>query len=145
MTPFTYVEVGSVKEALEAFHGGGDGRSKWIAGGTNLVDLMKENVERPMRLIDLNALDLHGIEPAADGGLMLGALARNAATAYNDTVRRRYPLLNAALLAGASPQIRNMATNGATCCNAPAASISTTWARHATSASRARVVPPSAA
>lgn len=112
MTPFTYVEVGSVEEALEAFHGGGDGESKWIAGGTNLVDLMKENVERPMRLIDLNALDLYGIEPGAHGGLMLGALARNAATAYTDTVRRRYPLLNAAMLAGASPQIRNMATNG---------------------------------
>jgi xanthine dehydrogenase YagS FAD-binding subunit len=112
MTPFTYVEVGSIEEAFQAFHGGAHGESKWIAGGTNLVDLMKENVERPMRLIDLNALDLHGVELAADGGLLLGALGRNAATAYNDTVRRRYPLLNAALLAGASPQIRNMATNG---------------------------------
>ena len=108
MTPFTYVEVSSVEEALAAF----DGHSRWIAGGTNLLDLMKENVERPLRLIDLNALPLAGIEPTAKGGLMLGALARNAATAYDDTVRRHYPLLSAALLAGASPQIRNMATNG---------------------------------
>jgi xanthine dehydrogenase YagS FAD-binding subunit len=112
MTPFTYVEAASVEEALDAFEAGGAECSRWIAGGTNLIDLMKENVERPLRLIDLNALELHAIEPAAGGGLMLGALARNAATAYDDAVRRRYPLLNAALLAGASPQIRNMATNG---------------------------------
>ncbi|SEK17130.1 MULTISPECIES: xanthine dehydrogenase family protein subunit M [unclassified Variovorax] len=108
MTPFTYVEPGSVDEALAAF---GEG-TRWIAGGTNLIDLMKENVERPRRLVDLNRLALDRIEPSRDGGLMLGALARNAATAYDATVRRRYPLLSAALLAGASPQIRNMATNG---------------------------------
>jgi xanthine dehydrogenase YagS FAD-binding subunit len=57
MTPFTYVEAASVEEALEAFEAGGAERSRWIAGGTNLIDLMKENVERPLRLIDMNALD----------------------------------------------------------------------------------------
>jgi xanthine dehydrogenase YagS FAD-binding subunit len=108
MTPFTYVEASSVDDALDAFDSG----SRWIAGGTNLLDLMKENIERPMRLVDLNALPLDRIEPTQEGGLMLGALARNAVTAYDDTVRHRYPLLSAALLAGASPQIRNMASNG---------------------------------
>jgi xanthine dehydrogenase YagS FAD-binding subunit len=121
MTPFTYVEASTVEQALQAFGdaeageahaGAAEGDTRWIAGGTNLIDLMKENVTRPLRLIDLNGLALRGIEPTAGGGLMLGALARNAATAYDDNVRRRYPLLSAALLAGASPQIRNMATNG---------------------------------
>ena len=87
-------------------------RVKLIAGGTNLLDLMKENVMRPARLVDINRLPLGGIEETAAGGLALGALARNADTAYHPLVRRRYPLLTAALLAGASPQIRNMATNG---------------------------------
>jgi xanthine dehydrogenase YagS FAD-binding subunit len=83
-----------------------------VAGGTNLLDLMKENVARPATLVDINALPLATIEATADGGLSLGALARNADTAHHPLVRARYPLLSAALLAGASPQIRNMATNG---------------------------------
>ena len=83
-----------------------------VAGGTNLLDLMKENVARPATLVDINALPLAHIEATADGGLSLGALARNADTAHHPLVRTRYPLLSAALLAGASPQIRNMATNG---------------------------------
>jgi len=113
MTPFTYVEATSVEQALQAFEGGeNDEDVRWIAGGTNLLDLMKENVERPTRVIDLNRLQLRAIEPTESGGLILGALARNADTAYDEAVRQRYPLLNAALLAGASPQIRNMATNG---------------------------------
>ncbi|RYX94692.1 MAG: xanthine dehydrogenase family protein subunit M [Comamonadaceae bacterium] len=85
---------------------------KFIAGGTNLIDLMKENVVRPERLIDINGLSLDTIEETADGGLRLGALARNADTAYHPLVEQRYPLLSAAILAGASPQIRNMASNG---------------------------------
>lgn len=113
MTPFTYIEAESVDAALKSLAASaGQGQARLIAGGTNLIDLMKENVERPMRLIDINGLDLRGIETTAAGGLMLGALARNAATAYDESVRQNYPLLNAALLAGASPQIRNMATNG---------------------------------
>lgn len=85
---------------------------RWVAGGTNLLDLMKEDVQRPVLLMDVGRLPLTGIEPTADGGLSLGATARNADTAHHPLVRSRYPLLSAAILAGASPQIRNMATNG---------------------------------
>jgi xanthine dehydrogenase YagS FAD-binding subunit len=83
-----------------------------VAGGTNLIDLMKENVMRPAKLVDISRLGLDAIEATSDGGLKLGALARNADTAYHPLVRARYPLLTAAILAGASAQIRNMATNG---------------------------------
>ncbi|MGH6647926.1 FAD binding domain-containing protein [Aquabacterium sp.] len=88
------------------------GSSRFIAGGTNLIDLMKENVLRVGKLVDINHLGLDGIESNDAGGLTLGALARNADTAYHPVVRERYPLLSAAILAGASPQIRNMASNG---------------------------------
>jgi xanthine dehydrogenase YagS FAD-binding subunit len=83
-----------------------------LAGGTNLVDLMKQNVEQPSHLIDVNRLQLAAIEELPDGGLRLGALAHNAETANHPLVRQRYPLLSQAILAGASPQLRNMATNG---------------------------------
>ncbi len=86
--------------------------AKFIAGGTNLIDLMKENVERPERLIDINKLPLAEITDNEAGGLRLGALATNANTAYDERVIRRYPLLSQTILAGASPQLRNMATNG---------------------------------
>lgn len=85
---------------------------RWVAGGTNLLDLMKEDVQRPVLLVDVGRLPLSGIAPTPDGGLALGATARNADTAHHPLVRSRYPLLSAAILAGASPQIRNMATNG---------------------------------
>jgi len=84
----------------------------FIAGGTNLIDLMKENVSRPSRLVDITRLPLNRIEELQDGGLRLGALVTNADTAYNALVERRYPILSRAILAGASPQLRNMATNG---------------------------------
>ena len=86
--------------------------AKFIAGGTNLIDLMKENVLRPQRLIDITRLSLNRIAPAEDGGLCLGALVKNSSVAYNQQVEERYPLLSKAILAGASPQIRNMATVG---------------------------------
>ena len=89
-----------------------DATAAFIAGGTNLVDLMKENVTRPNRLIDITRLPLTRIEETATGGLRLGALVTNAATVYNEQVERRYPLLAQAILSGASPQLRNMATNG---------------------------------
>ncbi len=89
-----------------------NGTGQFIAGGTNLVDLLKENVERPARLIDINRLPLTAIEERPDGGLRLGALATNADTAYHPEVQRRYPMLARAILAGASAQLRNMATNG---------------------------------
>lgn len=85
---------------------------RFIAGGTNLIDLMKERLAHPVSLIDINALPLADIELDPAGGLRLGALARNADTADHPLVREHYPLLRAAILAGASPQLRNMATNG---------------------------------
>jgi xanthine dehydrogenase YagS FAD-binding subunit len=83
---------------------------RFIAGGTNLVDYMKLNVERPRQLVDINGLPLDKIEPTAEGGLKIGALARNADVAQHPTVKELYPVLSQALLAGASPQLRNMAT-----------------------------------
>lgn len=87
-------------------------QSKFISGGTNILDLMKVNVIRPTQLIDLNALPLRTIEPVPDGGLRIGALATNAETAYDSRVQQDYPMLSEAILAGASAQLRNMATNG---------------------------------
>lgn len=86
--------------------------ARFLAGGTNLLDLMKSDVLAAARLVDLNRAGLAAITETADGGLDLGALARNSDTANHPLVRRRYPLLTQALLAGASPQVRNMATNG---------------------------------
>ncbi len=97
----------AIKEKVEA-NGGG----QFLAGGTNLVDLLKENVARPARLIDINRLPLAAVEPMSGGGLRLGALVTNADTAYHPEVQRRYPMLSRAILAGASAQLRNMATNG---------------------------------
>lgn len=108
MRPFDFVQPRHWEEATAAT-GANDA---FIAGGTNLIDLMKEDVARPTRLIDINRLALATIEETAEGGLKLGALARNADTAYHPLVRARFPLLSAAILAGASPQIRNMASNG---------------------------------
>jgi len=109
MNPITYVEAGDITGAL--YHSGQPGRA-FIAGGTNLIDLMKEQVMRPHALVDINSLALADITASPSGGLLLGATARNADTAYHPLVRDGYPLLTAAILAGASPQIRNMASNG---------------------------------
>lgn len=84
----------------------------YLGGGTNLIDLMKGGIERPRRLIDISDLPLARIEPLPEGGLRLGALVRNTDAANHPLVRRDYPLLSQALLAGASPQLRNMATVG---------------------------------
>jgi xanthine dehydrogenase YagS FAD-binding subunit len=110
MNAFTYTRAHDVATAVREV--GADGAAKFIAGGTNLIDLMKENVERPRRLIDINHLPLAEIQPGADGGLRLGALVTNTDVAYHEQVERRYPLLSKAILAGASPQLRNMATVG---------------------------------
>ncbi len=108
MTPFTYVRAGSVPDALQ--RRGLDG-ARYLGGGTNLVDLMRENVERPSALVDVSGLD-GGIVERDDGGLVIGAAARNTAIAEHRAVRERYPVLARAILAGASAQIRNMATLG---------------------------------
>ncbi|RYF40347.1 MAG: xanthine dehydrogenase family protein subunit M [Comamonadaceae bacterium] len=108
MNNFGYSTAGDADTALAQL--GPQGR--FIAGGTNLLDLMKENLVRPAQLVDINRLPLDRIEALPDGGFRLGALARNAATAYHAEVREHLPLLSTAILAGASPQIRNMASNG---------------------------------
>ena len=110
MNSFTYTRADDVASAVREI--AGDGTAKFIAGGTNLIDLMKENVMRPGRLIDISRLALNEINSTAGGGLRLGALARNTDVAYHEEVERRYPLLSKAILAGASPQLRNMATVG---------------------------------
>jgi xanthine dehydrogenase YagS FAD-binding subunit len=110
MVPFTLTRPADLAEAVRDAASHPDAR--FIAGGTNILDLMKENVARPARLIDITRLPLAAIEPTPEGGLRLGALATNADTAYHEEVERRYPLVSKAILAGASAQIRNMATNG---------------------------------
>ncbi|OUJ69842.1 FAD binding domain-containing protein [Hymenobacter crusticola] len=86
--------------------------TRFIAGGTNLLDLMKQQVEQPAKLVDINRLPLSAITELPNGGLRLGALVTNADTAYHPLVQGRYPLLAQTILAGASPQLRNKATNG---------------------------------
>jgi xanthine dehydrogenase YagS FAD-binding subunit len=109
MNRFSYVRAADAAQAVKL---GGASGARFLAGGTNLVDLLKENVERPATVIDIRRLPLSGITDLEDGSLRLGALATNAATAYDRRVEARYPLLASAILAGASPQLRNAATNG---------------------------------
>jgi xanthine dehydrogenase YagS FAD-binding subunit len=109
MNRFDYVRPSTVAEAVQAL--GADPAARFIAGGTNLIDLMKYDVERPGRLIDITRLPLRAIE-AKDGGLRIGALVTNASAAYDAQVKERYPLLSSAILAGASAQLRNAASTG---------------------------------
>ncbi len=110
MQPFTYVSITNQGQAIQSM--AGNDTAKFLAGGTNLIDEMKLGVERSAELIDINALPLTKIEKSPDGGLRIGALVRNSDLAWNDAVRRKYPVLSQALLSGASPQLRNMATTG---------------------------------
>jgi xanthine dehydrogenase YagS FAD-binding subunit len=110
MNPFAYQRATTPEEAVKVVST--TRRAKFLGGGTNLVDLMKDNVERPVLLVNINTLQLDKIELMADGGLRLGALARNSDTANHEVVKSKYPLISQAILAGASPQLRNMATNG---------------------------------
>jgi xanthine dehydrogenase YagS FAD-binding subunit len=96
----------------QAIHAASMPAARFVAGGTNLIDMMKLNVERPRQLVDINALALSAITPTPQGGLILGALARNADVAHHPAVLRDYPVLSQALLSGASPQLRNMASTG---------------------------------
>ena len=108
MRPFTYERAQSVAEAVtSAAKASG---AKFLAGGTNLLDLMKLQIEAPAHLIDVNRLDLDTIEDTPDGGLRIGALVRNTDLAAHSRVRRDYGVLARALLAGASGQLRNRAT-----------------------------------
>ena len=108
MKPFTYERATSPAQAAAAAAGASD--AKFIAGGTNLLDLMKLQVETPTHLIDVNGLALDKIEATPDGGLRIGALVRNTDLAADERMRRDYGLLSRALLAGASGQLRNKAT-----------------------------------
>jgi xanthine dehydrogenase YagS FAD-binding subunit len=110
MNTFVYARAEDVASAVRAR--AAEGGARFIAGGTNLLDLMKENVEHPSQLIDITRLPLGEIRSSAGGGLRLGALATNTDVAYHPDVERGYPLLARAILAGASPQLRNMASVG---------------------------------
>lgn len=112
MIPAAYQRPGTVDQALHALAAQSNGEVRAIGGGTNLLDLMKLQLMAPAGLVDINRLPLDVIEPRDDGGLRIGATARNAQTAWHPLVEQQYPLLSAAMLAAASPQIRNMATNG---------------------------------
>jgi xanthine dehydrogenase YagS FAD-binding subunit len=108
MKPFTYERARTPAEAAAAV--ARQPGAKFIAGGTNLLDLMKLQIETPPHLVDVNTLGLDRIDPTTDGGLRIGALVRNTDLAADDRVRRDYAVLSRALLAGASGQLRNKAT-----------------------------------
>jgi xanthine dehydrogenase YagS FAD-binding subunit len=110
MINFQYARANDVADAVRQIVA--DPTAKFIAGGTNLIDLMKEDVERPSRLIDISRLPLKTVEDTPDGGLRIGALVPNSDLAYHPLIEQRYPLLGSAILAGASQQLRNMASTG---------------------------------
>ena len=110
MNRFFYSRASEVSQAIEQHRAAAT--AAFIAGGTNLVDLLREDVTRPDVLVDINRLPLRQIETTDAGGLRIGALVTNSVVAYDDTVVARYPLLAKAILAGASAQIRNVATVG---------------------------------
>jgi xanthine dehydrogenase YagS FAD-binding subunit len=110
MINFQYARASNVTEAVRQI--AADSTARFIAGGTNLIDLMKENVERPTLLVDISHLPLNMVEETADGGLRIGAMVPNSDLAYHPLIGQRYPLLASAILAGASAQLRNMASTG---------------------------------
>jgi xanthine dehydrogenase YagS FAD-binding subunit len=110
MINFHYARASDVADAVRQI--AADPRAKFIAGGTNLIDLMKEDVECPTRLIDISRLPLNTVEETPAGGLRIGALVPNSDLAYHPLIAQRYPMLASAILAGASAQLRNMASTG---------------------------------
>jgi xanthine dehydrogenase YagS FAD-binding subunit len=110
MNRFSYVRADEIATAVR--ERASNPSAKFIAGGTNLLDLMKYDVEAPTRLIDITRLPLRDVEETADGGVRIGALVPNSDLAYHPIIEKRYPLLASAILAGASPQLRNMASTG---------------------------------
>src|SRR6202165_2019066 len=109
MKPFRYERAASLASACASAT---DPTAKFIAGGTNRIDLMKLQIETPAHLVDIGPLPLADIDETQEGGLRIGALVTNSALAADMRVRRRYPLLSQAILAGASTQLRNKATTG---------------------------------
>jgi xanthine dehydrogenase YagS FAD-binding subunit len=110
MINFDYVKARDISDAVTQI--ASDPAARLIAGGTNLIDLMKENIARPTRLIDITGLPLTEIKETEPGGLRIGALVPNSDLAYDERIKTRYPLLSSAILAGASAQLRNMASTG---------------------------------
>ncbi len=110
MINFQYTRATDIADAVRQI--AIDPSAKLIAGGTNLIDLMKKYVERPSRLIDISRLPLQTVEETAAGGVRIGALVPNSDLAYHPLVGQRYPVLASAILAGASQQLRNMASTG---------------------------------
>jgi len=110
MINFQYTRANDVADAVRQITA--DSTAKFIAGGTNLLDLMKEDVEQPSRLIDISRLPLTKVEETASGGLLIGALVPNSDLAWHPLIAQRYPMLGSAILAGASAQLRNMASTG---------------------------------
>jgi xanthine dehydrogenase YagS FAD-binding subunit len=110
MIGFQYTRAHDVADAVRQI--AADPTARLIAGGTNLIDLMKHEVERPSRLIDISRLPLNTVEETAEGGLRIGALVPNSDLAYHPAIGQRYPMLASAILAGASAQLRNMASTG---------------------------------
>lgn len=110
MQPFTYVRAANQDDAIASITR--EPEAMFIAGGTNMMDLMKEGVQTPRQLVDIRKLPSTEITAKEDGGIRIGAMARNSDVAYHPLVRERYPVLSEAILAGASAQLRNMATTG---------------------------------
>jgi len=110
MTPFEYARANDVADAIKQI--ATDPSAKFIAGGTNLIDLIKYDVEGPARLIDISHLPLRSVEETDSGGVIIGAMVPNSDLAYHPLIEQRYPLLSRAILAGASQQLRNMASTG---------------------------------
>jgi xanthine dehydrogenase YagS FAD-binding subunit len=107
MRPFEFITADDERSAIEA-----GARARLLAGGTTLIDLMKLHVEQPSAVVDINPLPLTEITERPDGGVRVGAMVRNSDMAQHELIRERYPLLAQAILSGASPQLRNMATTG---------------------------------
>ena len=110
MINFQYSRAADVADAVKQI--AADPEARFIAGGTNLIDLMKYNVEKPLRLIDISRLPLKTVEETPGGGLRIGALVPNTDLAYHPLIEQRYPLLSSAIMSGASQQLRNMASTG---------------------------------
>jgi xanthine dehydrogenase YagS FAD-binding subunit len=116
MQPFELIRATDVTQAIQGAAGSSTAQHgtqvRFVGGGTTLIDLMKLNVEKPQRVIDINRLPLDKVDALADGGLKIGAVVRNSDLAHHAAVVRDYPVLSQALLSGASAQLRNMATTG---------------------------------
>jgi len=111
MNEFAFYRAENAQQAVQLL-AEQNGTAKFLGGGTNLIDLMRERIERPTALVDITRLPLQQIEPLSDGGVRIGAAVRNSDLAGDKTIRERYPVLSQAILMGASAQLRNMATTG---------------------------------